>query len=114
MSLWSNSAVLKLVLNPIPLLKITGDLKIKKKSTRTDKLSKVHMCVLRHVQLCNPMSCNLPGSVYGVSQARILQWVFIRQKILELINEFSKVAGYKINYINLLYFFILKIEYQRK
>ena len=57
---------------------------------------------------CDPMDCSLPGSVHGVSQARILQWVVIKQKILELINEFSKVAGYKMNYINLLYFFTLK------
>ena len=55
--------------------------------------------------LYDPMDCSLPGSVHGVSQARILQWVVIKQKILELINEFSKVAGYKMNYINLLYFF---------
>ena len=28
--------------------------------------------------LCNPMDCSLPGSsVYGVSQARILEWVAI-------------------------------------
>ena len=29
-----------------------------------------------HVQLCNPMDCNLPGtSVHGTLQARILEWV---------------------------------------
>ena len=32
------------------------------------------MCVLRHVQLCNPMDCSLPGSsVHGIFQARILE-----------------------------------------
>ena len=25
--------------------------------------------------LCNPMDCSLPGSVHGISQARILEWV---------------------------------------
>ena len=34
-------------------------------------------------------------------------------KILELINEFSKVAGYKI-YSDLLHFFTLEMKYQRK
>ena len=29
--------------------------------------------------LCNPMDCNLPGfAVYGIFQARILEWVAIR------------------------------------
>ena len=39
-------------------------------------------CVLRAkslqscLTLCNPMDCSLPGSpVYGISQARILEWV---------------------------------------
>ena len=28
--------------------------------------------------LCNPMSCNMPGScVHGISQARILEWVAV-------------------------------------
>ena len=28
--------------------------------------------------LCNPMNCSLPcSSVYGISQARILEWVAI-------------------------------------
>ena len=31
-----------------------------------------------HVQLCNPMDCSLPrSSVYGILQARILEWVAI-------------------------------------
>ena len=39
-----------------------------------------YVCVLRHfshVQLfCDPMDCSLPGSsVYGILQARILEWV---------------------------------------
>ena len=33
---------------------------------------------LDHVQLfCDPMNCRPPGSVHGISQARILQWVAI-------------------------------------
>ena len=33
---------------------------------------------LSHVRLCNPMDCSLPGStVYGIFQARILEWVAI-------------------------------------
>ena len=36
------------------------------------------MCVLRHIQLCDPMSYNLPGSsVHGISQTRILEWVAV-------------------------------------
>ena len=27
--------------------------------------------------LCNPMDCNLPGSIHGIFQARILEWVAI-------------------------------------
>ena len=39
-----------------------------------------NVCIksLSHVQLCNSMDCSLPGSSgYGLSQARILQWVAI-------------------------------------
>ena len=35
-------------------------------------------CVLRRVWLCNLMDCSPPGPfVYGISQARILEWVTI-------------------------------------
>ena len=35
-------------------------------------------CVLSHVQFCNPMVCNPPGSsVHGIFQARLLEWVAI-------------------------------------
>ena len=27
--------------------------------------------------LCDPMDCNLPGSIHGILQARILEWVAI-------------------------------------
>ena len=45
-------------------------------------MSPFSMCVLveslSHVQLfCNPMDCPLESSVYGIFQARILQWVAI-------------------------------------
>ena len=43
--------------------------------------------------LCEPMDYSLPGSsLHGIFQARVLEWVAIK-----LINEFSKVARYKIN-----------------
>ena len=46
--------------------------------------------------LCDPMDCSPPGSsVHGIFQARVLEWG--ARKILELINYFGKVAGYKIN-----------------
>ena len=33
---------------------------------------------LSHVQLCDPVDCNLPGSsVHGIFQARVLEWVAI-------------------------------------
>ena len=35
------------------------------------------------------------------------------QKLLELINEFSKVAGYKINIQKLVAFFTLTMKYQK-
>ena len=39
------------------------------------------MCVLSHfyrVRLCDPMDYSLPGSsVYGILQARILEWVAV-------------------------------------
>ena len=38
----------------------------------------LYMCVLNHIQLCDPMDCPLPGSfVHGIFQARILEWVAI-------------------------------------
>ena len=34
--------------------------------------------MLSHLTLCEPMDCSLPGSsVYGIFQARILEWVVI-------------------------------------
>ena len=36
------------------------------------------------------------------------------QNLLELINEFSKLAGYKINIINLLLFYALIMNYQKE
>ena len=51
--------------------------------------------------LCDPIDGSPPGSaVPGILQARVLEWVataFSITKSLELINELSKVAGYKIN-----------------
>ena len=39
---------------------------------------KVKLKSLSHVQLCNPMDCSLTGSsIYGIFQARILEWVAI-------------------------------------
>ena len=36
----------------------------------------MHVCVLSHVRLCNPMDCSLPDtSVHGIFQARLLEWV---------------------------------------
>ena len=39
------------------------------------------LCVFSVTKLCpiywNPMDCSLPGSVHGISQARILEWVAI-------------------------------------
>jgi len=36
------------------------------------------------------------------------------RKLLELINEFSKVAGYKMMYTNLLHFYILTVEDEKE
>ena len=62
--------------------------------------------------LCDPIDSSLWGSpVPGILQERTLEWVAISfskilcienpknatQKLLELINEYSKVTGYKIN-----------------
>ena len=34
------------------------------------------VCVLNHIQLCDPMDCSPPGSsVHGILQARILEWI---------------------------------------
>ena len=36
------------------------------------------VCMLSHVQLCNPMDCSpLGSSVHGIFQARILEWIAI-------------------------------------
>ena len=44
-------------------------------------MADTHVCMLSHfshVRLCEPMDCGLPGSsVYGILQARILEWVAI-------------------------------------
>ena len=49
--------------------------------------------------LGDPMDCGLPGSsIHGIFQARVLEWgaiAFSDQKLLQLINEFGKVIGYK-------------------
>ena len=37
-----------------------------------------------------------------------------RQKLLQLISGFSKVAGYKINMDNQLHFFILTMKHQKR
>ena len=51
--------------------------------------------------LNNPMECSLPGSsIHGIFQARVLEWgaiAFSVRKLLELTNDFSIVAEYKIN-----------------
>ena len=40
--------------------------------------SSVCLCIQTCLTLCNPMGCSLPGSsVYGISQAGILEWVAI-------------------------------------
>ena len=41
---------------------------------------------LSHVQLCNPMDCNLPDSIRGVFQARVLERVA---------SAFSTSTGYQ-------------------
>ena len=68
------------------------------------------------------MDCSLPGSsVLGILQARILEWVAISfsknlyienpkdssRKLLELINEYSKVSAYKITHRNPLHSYII-------
>ena len=47
--------------------------------TKWKKWSESEMVVAQLcLTLCDPMACSLPGSsVYGISQARILEWVFI-------------------------------------
>ena len=54
------------------------------KELRESKLVSRHgipvdcVCMLSQVQLCHPMDCSLPASfVYGITQARILEWVAI-------------------------------------
>ena len=61
--------------------------------------------------LSDPMDCSPPGSsIHGIFQARVLEWGAIAfsvlyienlkdsiRKLLELVGEFNKVAGYKIN-----------------
>ena len=51
--------------------------------------------------LRDPMDCSLPGSsIHGIFQARVLEWgaiAFSVRKLLELTNDFSIVAEYKIN-----------------
>ena len=40
------------------------------------------MCPQSCLTLCNPMDCNPPGSsVYGIFQARILEWVAISYSV---------------------------------
>ena len=43
-----------------------------------DRIITPGACMLSRVRLCNPMDGSLPGSsVHGMSQARILEWVYI-------------------------------------
>ena len=68
---------------------------------------------------CDPMDCSLPGSsIHGIFQARVPEWGAIAienpkdsiRKLLELISEFSKVAGYKTNIQKSLAFLYTKSE----
>ena len=47
----------------------------------TDHTSRKYLCVLvaeSYLILCGPIDCSLPGSsVYGILQARVLEWVAI-------------------------------------
>ena len=47
----------------------------------------VHAKLLQScLTLCDPMNCSLPGSsVYGILQARILEWVAMPTKILKTV-----------------------------
>ena len=39
--------------------------------------------------LCDPMDCSLPGSsVYGIVQARVLEWVAIAFYLQEILSHF--------------------------
>ena len=62
--------------------KIQHNSRYNSQKTRTGgespQLNKVYAQWLNHIGLCNPMDCNPPGSsVLGISQARILEWVYI-------------------------------------
>ena len=47
-------------------------------SVRTEKYNRICMYAQLCVTLCHPMDCSPPGySVYGIFQARILEWVAI-------------------------------------
>ena len=39
----------------------------------------IHMCQVASVvsDFCEPIDCSLPGSVHGILQARILEWVAV-------------------------------------
>ena len=59
-----------------------------RKQTYVDqKVEKVKVKSLSHVQLCDPMDCGLQdSSIHGVFQARELEWVAI---------SFSRISDFK-------------------
>ena len=61
------------------LWNLHSSLGVQKKKSRKRVGKDVCACILGHVQLfCDPMDCSLPdSSVYGISQARLLEWVVI-------------------------------------
>ena len=53
----------------------------------------MRVCVLSHIQLCDPVDCSPPGSsVHRISQARRLQWVAI---------SYCKVSEYSVLSVHL-------------
>ena len=53
----------------------------------------------RFPTLCDPMDCSLPGSSYGIFQARVLEWVaiaFYREEYNNSLNSSLSVNPYQL------------------
>ena len=58
-----------------------------------------HLCPT----LCDPMDCSLPGSIHGIFQARILEWVAISfSKFALLLPNSAGAAIHTVSFVSML------------
>ena len=74
----------------------------------------MHACMLsrfNRVQLCNPMDYNLPGSsLYGILQARILEWIAILLVIILHVFTYAHTTHTTLTALSLYFVLLFSCE----